>query len=68
MDGVPALPAGPDTTAGKVTGVRPVSQRRSDPPAPDDATFLLQLVMRATGGPTAQKHATVEMETAAVTL
>lgn len=73
--GVPVLPAGPDTTAGKVTrsaGVvtaagfscRCVISSRFM----SNVTYLLQLVMQVTGVQTVLKHVTVQTEMAAVTL
>lgn len=88
MDGVPALLAGLDTTAGKVTVLENICYNcrlqlitvKTQCNNADlihlqmmflilsNVVILLQPVMQATGGQTVQKHATVETETAAVTL
>lgn len=79
MGGVPALQAGLDITAGKVTVLENIryQHRTNQSPATNaelsktivsSVMFLLQLVMQGTGGQTVQKRATVETGTAAVTL
>lgn len=66
---VPVLPAGLDTTAGKVTDPRKSLFRLTcGGKLCNMWYFLLQLVMQDTGEPTVQKHATARTETAAVTL